>query len=117
MVKMIPLVCPKCGAQLEIKAGMEVCYCAYCGTQIKVTTTSDSVDNRRDSHDNYYSYDNSTHTTINKRGSVIGDIFDYFEQKEKEKKEEEERQKPMKLSTERAKERAEFRSIPFAMQF
>lgn len=117
MVKMIPLVCPKCGAQLEIKAGMEVCYCAYCGTQIKVTTTSDSVDNRRDSHDNYYSYDNSTHTTINKRGSVIGDIFDYFEQKEKEKKEEEERQKRELERQERlAKERAERRKAEFKEQ-
>lgn len=37
MVKMIPLVCPNCGAKLDIKDGTQTCFCTYCGTKILVS--------------------------------------------------------------------------------
>lgn len=36
MIKMIPLTCPKCGAQLDVKEGTKSCYCTYCGTKILI---------------------------------------------------------------------------------
>lgn len=36
MVKMIPLVCPNCGAKLDVKDGTQTCFCTYCGTKILV---------------------------------------------------------------------------------
>lgn len=37
MVKMIPLVCPNCGAKLNVKRGTQSCFCTYCGTQILIS--------------------------------------------------------------------------------
>lgn len=37
MVKMIPLVCPNCGAKLSVKRGTQTCFCTYCGTQILIS--------------------------------------------------------------------------------
>lgn len=33
-MKIIPIVCPSCGAQLEIAEERETCFCSYCGAQI-----------------------------------------------------------------------------------
>lgn len=33
-MKLIPIVCPKCEAQVQIEEGTERCFCTYCGTQI-----------------------------------------------------------------------------------
>lgn len=35
-VKLIPAVCPSCGASLEIPEGLQKAHCVYCGTQIFV---------------------------------------------------------------------------------
>lgn len=40
MVKMIPLVCPNCGAKLDIKDGTQTCFCTYCGTKILVNDSN-----------------------------------------------------------------------------
>lgn len=37
MVKMIPMVCPKCGATIDVQEGTKTCYCTYCGTKILVS--------------------------------------------------------------------------------
>ncbi len=36
MVKMVPLICPKCGASIDVKEGMTSCFCTYCGTKISI---------------------------------------------------------------------------------
>lgn len=33
-MKLIPVICPKCGAQIQVNVGVKTCYCTYCGTQI-----------------------------------------------------------------------------------
>jgi DNA-directed RNA polymerase subunit RPC12/RpoP len=33
-MKLIPVVCPKCGAQIQVYEGAKTCYCTYCGAQI-----------------------------------------------------------------------------------
>lgn len=40
MVKMIPMICPKCGASLEVKDGTTQCFCTYCGTKILIKDDS-----------------------------------------------------------------------------
>lgn len=40
MVKMIPMICPKCGASLEVKDGTSQCFCTYCGTKILIKDDS-----------------------------------------------------------------------------
>lgn len=37
MVKMISLVCPNCGAKLDVKNGTQTCFCTYCGTKILIS--------------------------------------------------------------------------------
>lgn len=36
MVKMVPLICPQCGAELEIEEDRDTCFCTYCGTKLLV---------------------------------------------------------------------------------
>lgn len=107
MVQMIPLKCPKCGADLEIKEGTKICYCSYCGTKIVVDDTVSSVgnmDNRKDSHDSY-SFDNKQYTVIQENNnSAIGSIIRHIEEKQQARKEEEERER---LEAERRQREAE----------
>ena len=37
MVKMISLVCPNCGAKLDVKDGTQTCFCTYCGSKIVIS--------------------------------------------------------------------------------
>lgn len=37
MVKMVSLVCPNCGAKLDVKNGTQTCFCTYCGTKILIS--------------------------------------------------------------------------------
>lgn len=37
MVKMISLVCPNCGAKLDVKNGTQTCFCTYCGSKIVIS--------------------------------------------------------------------------------
>lgn len=37
MIKMIPMVCPRCGATIDVQKGTKTCYCTYCGTKILVS--------------------------------------------------------------------------------
>ena len=46
MVKMIPLVCPNCGAKLDIKDGTQTCFCTYCGTKILVNDSNTKTINQ-----------------------------------------------------------------------
>ncbi len=96
MVQMIPLKCPKCGADLDVKEGTKTCYCSYCGTKIIVDDTVPSVanmDNRKDSHDSY-NFDNKQYTIIQENNnSAIGSIIHHIEKKQQERKEEEERER------------------------
>ena len=45
-IKLIPLTCPSCGAQLEVPADKEDFYCGYCGTRVHADdgTTKISID-------------------------------------------------------------------------
>lgn len=36
IMSLIPLVCPKCGANIELNDTLEVGYCSYCGTKVLV---------------------------------------------------------------------------------
>jgi DNA-directed RNA polymerase subunit RPC12/RpoP len=36
MVKLVPAVCPNCGAKLQIPDDLKKAYCTYCGTQILI---------------------------------------------------------------------------------
>ena len=33
-MKLTAVVCPNCGAKIQVKAGTPFCFCTYCGTQI-----------------------------------------------------------------------------------
>lgn len=35
-MKFVPVVCPKCGANLNVEEGRKECFCSYCGTKIVV---------------------------------------------------------------------------------
>lgn len=41
--KMIPLICPRCGANIEIAEGTKVCYCTYCGTKMVLDDDSQTI--------------------------------------------------------------------------
>lgn len=43
MTKMIPLVCPNCGAKLDVKDGTQTCFCTYCGTKILISDDSNKT--------------------------------------------------------------------------
>ena len=43
-MKIIPIICPSCGAKLEIAEEREKCFCSYCGTPIAL------VDNNHTKH-------------------------------------------------------------------
>lgn len=34
MIKVVPLKCPGCGANLSVEEGRKQCFCQYCGTKI-----------------------------------------------------------------------------------
>ena len=46
-MKIQALVCPSCGAKLdvELKEGVNTCFCTYCGTRIAVTPEAHPVTN------------------------------------------------------------------------
>lgn len=46
MVKMIPMVCPKCGATIDVQEGTKTCYCTYCGTKILIDDSSTKTINQ-----------------------------------------------------------------------
>lgn len=43
MVKMVPLICPKCGADLEVKEDTKTCFCTYCGAKLIIDDGSETV--------------------------------------------------------------------------
>jgi len=46
-MKLIPVMCPKCGAQIQINEGTKTCYCTYCGTQIIIDEDGAKVTYRK----------------------------------------------------------------------
>ncbi len=46
-MKLIPVIYPKCGAQIQIKEGTKTCFCTYCGTQIIFDDDSTKVTYRK----------------------------------------------------------------------
>ena len=34
MVKLVPAICPQCGAKLQVTDDLRKAYCTYCGTQV-----------------------------------------------------------------------------------
>lgn len=43
MVKMVPLTCPKCGADLEVRDDIKTCFCTYCGAKLLIDDGSKTV--------------------------------------------------------------------------
>lgn len=43
MVKMVPLTCPKCGANLEARSDIKTCFCTYCGAKLLIDDGSKTV--------------------------------------------------------------------------
>lgn len=39
-MKLIPVVCPRCNAEIQIKPETKICFCTYCGTQIIIEDES-----------------------------------------------------------------------------
>ncbi|MBQ8305363.1 MAG: zinc ribbon domain-containing protein [Blautia sp.] len=42
-MKMIKMVCPYCGAQLEIGEDRSMCYCSYCGSKILISDDENNI--------------------------------------------------------------------------
>ena len=42
-VRLIPAICPNCGAHIEIPPDRETCFCTYCGTQIVVDDGAQTI--------------------------------------------------------------------------
>lgn len=42
-VRLVPAVCPSCGAHIEIPPDRAVCFCTYCGTQIVVDDGTQTI--------------------------------------------------------------------------
>ena len=42
-VRLVPAVCPNCGAHIEIPPDRETCFCTYCGTQIVVDDGTQTI--------------------------------------------------------------------------
>ena len=43
MINTVALVCPKCGANLQIEEGRTQCFCSYCGTKITIQNDNEYV--------------------------------------------------------------------------
>ncbi|MEX2705259.1 MAG: hypothetical protein Q6352_008360 [Candidatus Freyrarchaeum guaymaensis] len=43
MVKLVPLVCPNCGAKLELPENLQKAFCSFCGTQLIIDTEQRTV--------------------------------------------------------------------------
>jgi DNA-directed RNA polymerase subunit RPC12/RpoP len=41
MVKLVPAVCPQCGAELEVPENLDKAHCVYCGTKIFIEKKAD----------------------------------------------------------------------------
>lgn len=42
-VKLVPIVCPKCGGQIQVPPDRPTCFCTYCGTQIMLDDGSQTI--------------------------------------------------------------------------
>ena len=42
-IKFIPVKCPECGADLQIKEGTNQCFCNYCGRKIMIKDSNEYV--------------------------------------------------------------------------
>lgn len=43
MIKIVPLICPNCGAELEVRSDTKTCFCTYCGTKLFIDNNSETV--------------------------------------------------------------------------
>lgn len=39
-ITFVPMICPQCGAQLEVPTNKDYCYCVHCGTQLLINDDS-----------------------------------------------------------------------------
>jgi len=46
-MKLTAVVCPSCGAKIQVKAGIPFCFCTYCGTQIHLDDGSTTHTHRK----------------------------------------------------------------------
>lgn len=42
-ITLVPMVCPQCGAQIDVPVEKDECFCMYCGTKILIN--NDNVKN------------------------------------------------------------------------
>ncbi|WP_130837523.1 hypothetical protein [Lachnoclostridium sp. Marseille-P6806] len=74
MVELISMKCPNCKADIEVKEGINFCYCTYCGTKILVHDDSVHTENINITHNDIsaverdrlkYQHENAQNTSKN----------------------------------------------------
>lgn len=43
MVRFIPVICPFCGAQVDVEEGRKMAYCTYCGGQMIIDDGNQNI--------------------------------------------------------------------------